>query len=183
MEIIKYMYRRPQYLDTNRLEQIDSIAVHHTGNDNSIDTNTDYHMDSNGWAWNGYNYYLVNDEIYEVRGFNFKGAGVKHENHHVISIAVQGNYNTKIPSQNVIDNLQWLCNHLKQKVPSIKEINGHNKWNQTSCPGRYFPIQKIKLNEINFDTVERLEKLEKEVKSLEISLDSLRKNLVRRIRD
>lgn len=167
MEIKKYKYRFPNYLTLNNLKLIDSIAIHHTGNDNSIDVNTDYHMDVNDWLWLGYNYYIENDTVYEVRGYKFKGASVAHNNEHILSIAVEGNYNTKIPTQKTLDLLQQLCDYLKAEVPTIKNIGGHNKWNDTDCPGRFFPIKKIKLNDVQFATKQELEKTREDLKYLE----------------
>ena len=164
MEINKYNYRRGGYLTPLDLSKIDSIAIHHTENDNSIDVNTDYHMDVNKWSWLGYNYYIAHGVIYEVRGYKYKAAGVKHENHHVMSIAVQGNYDIKIPSQKDMDALQYLCDYLKAKVPSIKNIKGHNHWNQTSCPGKLFPIKTLKLNNNDYVTKQQLDSELKKIK-------------------
>ena len=47
MEIKDYNYRRPRHLARNIIEEIDSIAIHHTGAYKSINDYTDWHMDGN----------------------------------------------------------------------------------------------------------------------------------------
>jgi hypothetical protein len=37
----------------------------------------------------------------------------------------------------------WLIGHLKEVLPNLKYIDGHCRWNPTSCPGRYFPLKKM----------------------------------------
>ncbi len=37
----------------------------------------------------------------------------------------------------------WLIRYLKEKIPSIKKVAGHCRWNATSCPGRHFPLKKM----------------------------------------
>lgn len=175
MQIIDYAYRKPSYLEPLNTKNINAIAIHHTGNDNVIDTNTDYHMDVNGWQWNGYGFVIEDGVIYKVRGYEFKNAAVKHYNDRVISIAVKGNYDRKIPSQADIEACQWLIDYLKSKVPSIDNVHGHNFWNQTSCPGKLFPIKSLRINKIEYVTKKDLEE---EVKKLNDKLKFLEKKVL-----
>lgn len=181
MEIVKYTYRKPKYLDLNNLDKIDTIAIHHTANNNSIDTNTDHHIDSNGWNWLGYGYYVKNGIPYEVRGYKHINAGVLNHNDHVISVVVEGNYDEKIPSQNDLEAVQFVVDYLKNKLPHIKYIRGHNYFGKTSCPGKLFPLKKLILKEIN-SYEEILKQKEEKIKQLEKRIDLLERIIKRRIK-
>jgi len=174
MEIIKYAYRKPDWLQANKLEKLDSIAIHHTGNSNNIDQNTDYHRDVNAFNWLGYNFYIVDGIIYEVRGIHHQGAAVKHHNGHILSIAIQGNFDNRPPKEEDLVALQWLVSYLKEELPQLEHINGHKRWNQTSCPGALFPIDRIKLEGFKkeqYATVEDVDNLRKELKKMKAFLE------------
>lgn len=163
MEMINFLYRYPSYLANNDISKLNSIAIHQTGNNNDIHVNTDYHIDKNRWNWLGYGFYISDGVIYKVRGYEYQNAAVSDHNHHVVSIAVQGNYDKDIPSQKDIEALKWLVNHIKTKVPSIENIKGHNFWNDTTCPGRLFPIKTIKFDKVEYVTKQELEEVKAEL--------------------
>ena len=163
MVITNFLYRYPSYLTKNDTTKLNSIAIHHTGNNNDIHVNTDYHIDKNGWQWLGYGFYIVDGVIYKVRGYDYQNAAVSDHNHHVVSIAVHGNYDRDIPSQNNMEALQWLVNYIKLKVPSIENIHGHNFWNDTTCPGRLFPIKTIKFDKVEYVTKQEFEEVKTEL--------------------
>ena len=143
MQIIDYTYRKPKYLDPISPTQIDTIVIHNTSNYNSIDTNTDYHIDKKAWNWNGYGYYLVRGLIYKIRGMEYQNAAVRGHNHHTVNIAVEGNYD--IHTLSVVDRkaLEWLIGYLKKENDNIKHVKGHRNFNQTSCPGRNIDTNKF----------------------------------------
>lgn len=163
MQIKEYTYRKPDYLNSNDLKNITSIAIHHTSNNNDINVNTDYHMDHNGWTWNGYGYVVEDGVPYKVRGYEYQNAAVKGYNDKVVSIAVKGNYNTSIPSQKDIEAVQYIIDHVKSKVPSINNIHGHNFWNDTTCPGKLFPTKTLKVNKVEYVTKQELEEVKAEL--------------------
>lgn len=148
MEIIPWKYRKPsqKLLDNIKFEdlsKIDSIAWHNTANNNNIYVNTDYHMDTKSWLWLGYGYYIRDGKIYEVRGYQYQNAGVGGHNNHIISCVIEGDYDTRIPSQENIECAIWLTKYLKSKLASIVNVEGHNFWNNTICPGKLFPIKLL----------------------------------------
>lgn len=181
--IKSYLYRRPSYLAPNDIEKLDTIVIHHTGNNNSIDTNTDYHIDENGWNWLGYGYYIHNGEVLKVRGYKYQNAAVLGNNHNTVNIAIQGNYDRGIPSQADIEAAQLCINEIKREVPTIKFLKGHKDFNDTSCPGKLFPLKALKLNKDEYVKMEDFEKLTREMLHLNNSLDRilevLKKNRIR----
>ena len=155
MKIIDYTYRKPKWLEPLDPDKIDTLVIHHTGNNNSIKINTDYHINSNAWSWLGYAYYIMNGMIYKIRGMEYKDAGVRGHNHHTCNIAVQGNYNKDYISKQNMKALEWLIKHLKEKNSYIKYIKGHKEFGNTTCPGSNIDVKSIenrtKEENINFD--------------------------------
>jgi N-acetylmuramoyl-L-alanine amidase len=144
MEIIDYNYRKPNYLEKNITENIDTIVIHHTSNNNSLKINTDYHIDNLGWNWCGYAYYISNGVVYKIRGIEYKNANSRGHNHHTIGIAIQGDYENDIPSETDINLVIELIKELKEKYPHIKYIKGHKEFNNTTCPGKNINVQLIR---------------------------------------
>ena len=171
MEMVNFLYRRPDYLPDNKLENLDTIVIHHTGNDNDIHTNTDYHMDNNRWSYLGYNYYVHNGIPVKVRGYQHQSAAVSDHNHHTISIAVQGNYDTNIPSQADMEAVQFIIDEIKKDLPHIKYIKGHREFNDTSCPGKLFPLKSLKLDKVEYVTKEELNEVKLSIEELRSEFD------------
>lgn len=147
MDIIKYTYRRDESkLENIDANDIDSIALHHMDHSTaSIDEVCDWHMDENGWNFIGYGYWIGFDgKVYECRGYKFLNAAVAKNNNHIVSIGFQGNYNEDVPMPEAqFDAGFELIIYLKTILPNLKIIAGHNYWNKTSCPGKYFPLESM----------------------------------------
>jgi hypothetical protein len=115
--------------------QIDSIALHHMAHPTwTFEEVHNYHLKVNGWIGIGYNWWVGFDgKIYEGRGFN-QGAGVGGENHHILSIGFQGDFETQTMSKEQykagVEIIKYIC----ELVPSIKIIEGHKHWGNTACP-------------------------------------------------
>lgn len=124
---------------------IDSLALHHMAHPTWNFYDVDRAHKNNGWIGIGYNWWIAFDgTIYEGRGFN-KGAGVLNHNSHILSIGFQGDYervNKEMPKAQYDAGVQ-LIRWLRQQVPSIKTIDGHKHWNNTACPGKYFPLKQM----------------------------------------
>lgn len=134
-----------------RLNQVDGIALHHMAHPTAdINQVHSWHL-NNGWTGLGYGYWIAFDgTIYEGRGLN-QNAGVLNHNGHLISVGFQGNYDivSGVASNTQMTDLQfnagvWLIKYLKEKVPTIKTVEGHGFWQSTACPGRYFPLLEMK---------------------------------------
>ena len=150
MKITPFEYRKPKNLDLLDLSEVDSIALHHMAHmtANIFDV-TGWHIDDNKWSWIGYSYFITtNGEIFEARGLKYLPAGVKDHNSHIISIGFQGDYNLKFMNYEQMKAGIDLIRYLKEKLPNIKVVAGHNHWNDTSCPGKNFPMDRI-LKDVN----------------------------------
>lgn len=126
------------------IKNVDSIAFHHMAHKTwDVKDVEKHHVYENGWDAIGYNYWISFDgTIYEGRGIN-KGAGVSGHNSHIISVGLQGDFESQIPTEAQYNSARELVAYLKEKIPSIKNIGCHKDWNATACPGKNFDIKKI----------------------------------------
>ena len=149
LNIIKYTNR----LNISKLSpinpsQIDSIAIHHMDHLTAgINEVCSWHMDEpdKKWSWIGYSYWIGFDgTIYECRGIKYLAAGVKDNNGHIVSIGFQGKYsqNNTMPEAQYKAGVE-LIKYLKTQLVNVKTIAGHKNWNDTSCPGDFFPLTKM----------------------------------------
>ena len=132
-------------------EKFDSIALHHMAHPDADEYEVEKWHKNKGWIGFGYNYWIgLDGRIIEGRGLN-QGAGVEKHNSHIISIGFQGNYEPFDPNVKYFTDMPksqfdagvWLIKYLKSILPNIKYIDGHCRWNATSCPGRYFPLKQM----------------------------------------
>ena len=125
-------------------DNFDGIALHHMVHSTAGPYDVDQWHKSNGWAGFGYGFWVAKDgTVYEGRGFN-QNAGVDNENHHVLSVGFQGDYENidkEIPPEQYNASVE-LLKYLLKELPNVKVIDGHKYWNNTTCPGRYFPLKK-----------------------------------------
>lgn len=133
-----------QYLD---LSKVDRIALHHMAHPTAdVKTVEGWHINQD-WRAIGYNFWVGFDgTVYEGRGFKL-GAGVENQNGHIISIGFQGDYHSKdvrMPDAQFNAGVD-IIKYVMEKVTSIKTIGGHGEFMATACPGRYFPLEEMKL--------------------------------------
>ncbi|MDL2273965.1 N-acetylmuramoyl-L-alanine amidase [Oscillospiraceae bacterium OttesenSCG-928-G22] len=127
------------------LSRVDAIALHHMAHPTaSIHDVHGWHL-AQDWVGIGYNYFVGLDGIvYEGRGLH-RGAGVKDQNHHIISVGFQGDFQTKQVGMNDaqfaagVAVIRWL----RETIPGIKTVGGHKDFGATACPGRYFPLERM----------------------------------------
>jgi hypothetical protein len=156
MEIKKANIKWKYALTPLDLSKVDAIALHHMAHPTAGIAEIDKWHKDKGWAGFAYNYWIGFDgQIWEGRGFN-QGAGVTSQNSHIISIGFQGNYEpfkdvrgNMVQYETEMPKLQfdagvWLIRHLLKLLPSIKVVEGHKYFEQTSCPGKYFPLEQMK---------------------------------------
>lgn len=135
-----------QPLQKLNLSKVDSIALHHMAHPTAdIKTVEKWHINQ-GWRAIGYNFWVALDgTVYEGRGFNL-GAGVTNQNGHIISIGFQGDYHSsdiKMPDVQFNAGVD-IIKYVIEKIPTIKNIGGHNNFMTTDCPGQYFPLKEMK---------------------------------------
>jgi hypothetical protein len=131
-----------------------AIALHHL--DHPTWTVFDVHefhkrpveQGGRGWKGNAYHYQVDKDgTVWEVRGYEYEGGGLTGTtlNRTVLSIAFQGAYHDKdkeMPETQFRAGVE-LLRYLKTQLPNVKTIAGHKHWESTSCPGQYFPLEKM----------------------------------------
>ena len=145
MEIQKANIKWSRPLSPLRLDNIDSIALHHMAHtDADIERIHSWHL-AEGWKGFAYNYWIDKQgNIFEGRGLN-EGAAVEYHNSHIISVGFQGDYDQvdKSMPEAQFNSGVWLVRKLIKDIPSIRTVHGHKHWNNTSCPGRYFPLMEM----------------------------------------
>lgn len=143
--IIKANLQFRERLQPLNLAKVDGIALHHMAHPTwTLEDVHRAHL-ARGWAGCGYNYWVAKDgTIYEARGLHV-GAGISGHNSHLIHIGFQGDYervDKEMPDAQFNAGV-WLIQYLRQRVPTVRVVNGHRHWAATACPGRYFPLAEM----------------------------------------
>ena len=100
----------------------------------------------NGWTGIGYHYFIRKDgNIYKGRPENAIGAHCINNNSSSISICVEGRYQLETMPQVQYDSLIELIKDIDIRYGKMP-IFGHGELNNTNCPGKNFPLEKIKNN-------------------------------------
>jgi len=141
----------PELITTDPLQPLDltriqSIALHHMAHPTAdFKTVEKWHLDQ-GWRAFGYNFFIdFKGNVHVGRGWNL-GAGVANKNSVIISIGFQGDYedtNKTMPAAQYnagVELIKWIS----QRVPSVVDVGGHGDYGSTLCPGKYFPLEKMK---------------------------------------
>lgn len=124
------------------------IIIHHTHNPElTLLTTHKLHQERFKWAGIGYNYLIENSSmIFEARGM-YIGAHAKNHNFEAIGIAVVGNFDEFLPSEEQLNSLIELCTYFMfkydiepSKVLGHRELSGVTK----SCPGNKFNMDKFR---------------------------------------
>ncbi len=120
------------------------IILHHAeASSCSIQDINSWHL-NNGWSSCGYNYFIKKDgSIYKGRPDNAIGAHCLSYNSVSIGICMEGKFNVERMGGNQYNSLKELIPYLQNKY-NINKIYGHRELNQTDCPGRNFPLHRIK---------------------------------------
>ncbi|MFQ9545435.1 MAG: N-acetylmuramoyl-L-alanine amidase [Clostridium sp.] len=121
------------------------IILHHaSANGCSVESIHESHK-NNGWAGIGYHYYIRKDgKIYKGRADNVIGSHCSGHNTNTLGICVEGDYENidKTMPEVQKKSLKELVSYLKDKY-NITKISKHNDYNNTDCPGKYYPFSEI----------------------------------------
>ena len=117
---------------------------------------------NNGWSGCGYHFIVMqNGVIYAGRPVTEIGAHCKGHNQNTIGICFEGNFETNKKMTNAQFNSGVsLIVYLTNKY-HISKVAEHKDYNETACPGKYFPISKMleywhfELNKKGVDTMEK----------------------------
>jgi hypothetical protein len=104
----------------------------------------------NEWSGAGYSEYITKDgTVHIMRGDNIGAhCATSSFNYNDISygICCEGNY--EIEKDMPITQYQALVERIKYhkaRFKNLKKIGGHKEFIPTACPGRYFPLDKVKM--------------------------------------
>lgn len=145
MNIVKtnFEYRKP--LIPLDLDKVFFIVIHHLAAKTATPSQIhQWHLD-NGWLGFGYNEYIRKDgTVFIGRGDNI-GAHTHGMNSKSYGIALEGNFDeeddmTDEQFKSLIARVKYHQGRIKNNLEVVK----HNKFSNTSCPGLYFSIEKVK---------------------------------------
>ena len=142
IETVHHSFTRPP----TKRRSTDTIVIHHqAGNPVPAATIHQWHQRDRGWIGIGYNYVIQPDGRIETgRPEDTVGAhagpGV---NGRSIGICITGNLEKHPPDERQIRSLVWLIKDIEKRYGKLK-ITGHKEHMATSCPGQYFPMERVK---------------------------------------
>lgn len=122
------------------------IILHHQAGSSTTASHIHQMHLSRGWLGIGYHYYIrMNGMIETGRPDDTVGAHAgASANGDSIAICLAGNFDTHYPSEEQLMSLVWLIrDHIFRKYGEL-EVSGHKDHMSTSCPGKNFPMTKIK---------------------------------------
>lgn len=118
------------------------VILHHADGNGSIHDMHNKHMTSNGYGV-GYNYYIAKSgQIYRGRDENAEGDHTDGYDDISIGICFEGNFNKDTMSDGQLYAGQWLVYDILKRYPDAK-IKAHSDFEDTTCPGDNFPMDKI----------------------------------------
>ena len=145
MKIQKKEFEWARTLKPLDLSKVTGIVLHHMAHPTAgMDEIHQWHL-ARGWKGFAYNYWVdYNGNVYECRGLNIGGGLLDPLNTTVISIGFQGDYDKtqEMPKAQFLAGCE-LIRHLRMQIPTINFVDGHKKWQATSCPGKYFPLEEM----------------------------------------
>lgn len=124
------------------------LIVHHIeaeGSNWTVQKLHDMHVKENGWSAIGYHYYIrLDGTVYKGRPDSAIGAHCQGCNTNTLGIAFEGNYDKRKEMPNVQYNAWYeLKQYLIDKYGNMP-IYGHREKGSSECPGKYFPLDKVK---------------------------------------
>lgn len=120
------------------------ILHHEAASSATVEEIHDYHIRHNGWSGIAYHLYVRKDgKVYVGRPINKVGGHCKGYNSDSIGICCEGNFEVEQMSQTQYNALREAVAYVRSVYPGI-EIKGHRELNATACPGKNFPLDKIR---------------------------------------
>lgn len=138
------------------------IALHHAAAVTCTAAQVDQWHKDNDWSGIGYHYFVrKNGTIYRGRPENKMGAHVSGMNNCSLGICAEGNYDveTTMPTAQYNAIVELIAD-IKTRYPNAKVV-GHRDIGSSDCPGRYYPLDRIKddaeRGDIDMTTAETLQ--------------------------
>lgn len=131
----------------------DMIILHHAAaKECSPEDIHQWHLNQ---TWSGIGYHFVvrkNGQIFRGRPEDAVGAHTSNFNSTSIGICFEGDFRSEEPTNIQIEAGKELVAYLKQKY-GINIVKRHCDLNNTSCPGRLFPFDKVANGEVEENLV------------------------------
>jgi N-acetyl-anhydromuramyl-L-alanine amidase AmpD len=120
------------------------VILHHADAERcTIQDINHWHL-QNGWAGCGYHYFVSKDgKIYSGRDEKAEGAHCYNYNDESIGICAEGNFNYDVMSELQYNALKEITQSILRKY-GLNKIYGHRELYSTDCPGKNFPLDRIK---------------------------------------
>lgn len=145
MQILEPNYKWNGIL-TNR-KRTDTVILHHAEASQASAEDVHRWHQQNGWAGIGYHYYVRKDgSVYRGRPETVIGAhaGSKNDyNSRSIGICFEGAYDTEIMPDKQLAAGKELLRDIMSRYGKLN-ILAHRDVTATSCPGKNFPMEKLK---------------------------------------
>ncbi|MBO0573715.1 N-acetylmuramoyl-L-alanine amidase [Clostridium botulinum] len=120
------------------------IILHHAeASSCKVEDIHSWHL-NNGWSGCGYHYFIKKDgSIYKGRPDKAIGAHCLSYNGLSIGVCMEGRFNVEEMGAVQYNSLKDLIRYVQTKY-NINQIYGHRELNETDCPGKNFPLHRIK---------------------------------------
>ena len=165
----------------SRRSSTEYIALHHAEAVTCTAKQIHEWHKSNGWSGIGYHFFVrKNGEIYRGRPIWSLGAHVQGMNNCSIGICAEGDYHNRdrVMPETQKQAIKELVTYLKGIYPEAK-IVGHREIGDSNCPGRYYPLEKMK----NYPYREQEETMTAEEKAKMQAIDESLTNLYKIVED
>ena len=128
---------------TTRSKTTDLVLHHAEAENATVEDIHRWHLER-GWIGIGYHYYIRKDgTIWKGRPENTVGAQAKGANDYSIGICFEGNYQVdKTMPAAQLSAGKALIGDIKARYDNIA-VHRHLHYNNTDCPGRYFPFDAL----------------------------------------
>jgi hypothetical protein len=144
MQVITPKFKWENPLVPLNLSKVLFIVLHHPAAFTATPEQIHRWHINNGWSGAGYNEYIRKDgTVVIMRGDNV-GAQCENMNSKSYGMCCEGDYDieTKMPDVQFNSLVERLKYH-KARLPNLKEIGPHKRFGNTTCPGKYFPLQQV----------------------------------------
>lgn len=121
-----------------------NIVLHHRAGNGDLKSIHNQHLNQ-GWAGVGYHFYIrKNGEIWQGRPQDAVGSHCPNFNSISVGICFEGNFETEKMQDTQLNSGIWLIKKLKKDYLNAT-IKGHKELYATACPGKNFPLGKLKI--------------------------------------
>lgn len=133
------------------------IVLHHRAGDGDAESIHKLHL-QRGYTGIGYHFYVrKNGAVYKGRPIGTVGAHCVGANYDSVGVCFEGNFEKEkeMTTEQIKSGRELVC-YLKTLYQGVKVV-GHKDIQSTACPGKYFPIERIKEEVKNVTTEEAVE--------------------------